>query len=256
MGFIGENISKICKKSKRQISKCPLRFFFQLIKKSKKSDMKQAFTVGTVLLFLLILSPSAYSKIEGCKEKIKCDALNKYRDGLAFRASQWRQALDSFYEAVTIIPDDANNMPVIFKVKRIVKGGYRPKVEYVSTKKNYEYLPNKQIVKIKSKHPPKAEIVLKMGCVHSDLCRGLPGNSEKKVGFQIVNNGETRFDELSLRVASDMTGGNSSLLNFGNLEPQQEKEKTERLPVKNTVYLTFTEKYNFVPPKLTFSLQH
>ncbi len=217
--------------------------------------MQRVFTVSAVLLLMLIFSPSAYSEIEGCKEKIKCDALNKYRSGLAFRAFDWRRALDSFYEAIRIIPNDTNSMTVILKTKRIVKGGYRPKVEYVARKEVYEYLPNTQLIKIKTKHPPKAEIVLKMGCVDSDLCRGLQGGREKKVGFQIVNNGETRFDELSLRVASDMTGSNSSRIDFGNVDPQQSREKTERIPVKNTVYLTFTEKYDFAPKKLTFSFQ-
>lgn len=206
-----------------------------------------------VVLFLFIVSPTlSFAEIEGCVEDQKCEAVDLYQDGLSSMSNNDLQgAIRIFDKARTLVPQDSSPLKIIVEKKIIVSSGYRPKTAYVKKTVKHDYQPNSKTRKIRVANPPNAEIVIKALCTGQSLCLGNNSSSSQKLVFKVRNIGQTRYDNLTMKV---VTSTGSDVFKYNNLAVGESEEFSKSISGSSEVLITFDETDGLVPADFQFAL--
>jgi hypothetical protein len=212
----------------------------------------------TVCLFLLVNSLTGIKIVHAewtCTDGAKCAAWNAFQEAVNLHyAGDWQGAAASIRDAIKVIPADSATLKLNGETMRIIdSSGARPKIAKTPESNIVDYYPNRILRQIKAEHPPKIELLVKLGCSGSALCFGErnSGSKDKSIIVELVNVGEMELENLSVNMSS---GGRKVSADFGDLSPGKKKKESMAMAVGSELTFQFSEKFNLAPDSITIRI--
>lgn len=211
-----------------------------------------------ICLFLLVNSLTNIKIVQAkwtCTDSVKCAAWNDFQEAInLYYAGDWQGAAASIRDAIKVIPADSTTLKLDGETMRIVdSSGARPKIAKTPESNIVDYYPNRILRQIKDEHPPKIELLVKLGCSGSGLCFGErnPGAKDKSVIVELRNVGEMELEDLSVNMSS---GTRRVSADFGDLNPGKRKKESVAMAVGSELTFQFSEKFNLAPDSITIRI--